>query len=68
MGDLPGLIVQGDQPGAHTLCLMTTKEGCLTPPGTLKIQQNVGDLRGKKAWYIMPVPGRFLENPYIHIK
>ena len=43
--DLPGsrtlylIIIQGDLPGPHTctLCLMNTKEGCLTPPGTLRI-------------------------------
>ena len=31
------MIIQGDLPGARTLCLMNTKEGCLTPSGTLKI-------------------------------
>ena len=73
MRDLPGsrtlclIIIQGDLPGARTLCLMNTKEGCLTPPGTLRIWQNVGDLRGKKVWYILPVPGRFLENMGIHV-
>ena len=73
MRDLPGsrtfclMIIQGDLPGARTLCLMTTKKECLTPPGTQKIWQNVGDLRGKKASYIMPVPGRFLENMGTHI-
>ena len=46
---------------------MNTKEGCLTPPGTLRIWQNVGDLRGKKVWYILPVPGRFLENMGTHV-
>ena len=73
MRDLPGsrnfclMIIQGDLPGARTLCMMTTKEGCLRPPSTLKIGQNDGDLRGKKAWYIMPMPGRFLENMGTHI-
>ena len=28
---------------------------------------NVGDLRGRKAWYIMLMPGRFLENIGTHI-
>ena len=73
MRDLPGsrtlclVIIQGDLPGARTLCLMNTKEGCLTPPGTLRIWQNVGDLRGKKVWYILLMPGRFLENMGTHI-
>ena len=31
------IIIQGDLPGARTLCLMNTKEGCLAPPGTLRI-------------------------------
>ena len=57
----------GDLPGARALCLTNTKEGCLTTPGTLRIWQNVGDLRRKKLWYIMPVPGRFLENMGTHI-
>ena len=56
-----------DIPGSRTLCLMTTKEGCLTPPGTLKIWQTVEDLRRRKVWYIMPVPDRFLENMGTHI-
>ena len=73
MRDLPGsrtlclIIIQGDLPGACTLCLMNTKEGCHTTPGTLRILQNVGDLRGKKVWYILPVPGRFLKNMGTHI-
>ena len=28
---------------------------------------NVGDLRGRKVWYIMPIPGRFLENIGTHV-
>ena len=51
----------------YPLCLMNTKEGCLTPPSTLRIWQNVGDLRGKKVWYILPVPGRISENMGTHI-
>ena len=73
MRGLPGsrtlclIIIQGDLPGACTLCLMNTKEGCLTPPGTLRIWQNIGDLREKKVWYILLVPSRFLENMGTHI-
>ena len=72
MRDLPGsrtlclMIIQGDLPVARTLCLMTTKG----VPHTTRYPEDMTKCWGskrKKAWYTMPVPGRFLENVGTHI-
>ena len=72
MRDVPcshtlNLIIQGDLPGAHTILSDEYKRRVTHTNWYPEDMTNVGDLRGRKAWYIMPIPGRFLENIGTHI-
>ena len=69
MRDLPRshtlclMIIQGDLPGAHTILSDEYKRRVPHTNWYPEDMTNVGDLRGRKTWYIMlAVPGRFLEN------
>ena len=74
MRDLPGsrtfclMIIQGDLPGARTLAMSDDyKRRVLHTTWYPKDMTKCWGSKRKKAWYIMPVPGRFLENMGTHI-
>ena len=57
----------GDLPGAHTILSDEYKRRVPHTNWYPEDMTNIGDLRGRKAWYIMSTPGRFLENIGTHI-